>query len=133
LNTLHGKAGMQRVTRRAFIRMHHGSLGDAGALALAYCLTVHKAQDSQFRRILMPVFRSRILDRSLLYTALTRATQQVVLVGDRRAFAVAVAAAPVSERRETALGTMLEGILRPAVSRLSAGDHADLIRVRDAR
>ena len=76
-------------------------------LALAYCLTVHKAQGSQFRRIVMPVFAARILDRTLVYTAVTRATEQVVLVGDRAAFTAAVEAIPASRQRETGLARML--------------------------
>lgn len=76
-------------------------------LALAYCLTVHKAQGSQFRRIVMPVFAARILDRTLVYTAVTRATEQVVLVGDRGAFVQAVTATPASRQRETGLARML--------------------------
>lgn len=51
----------------------------------------------------MPVFKSRLLDRTLLYTAITRAQEQVVLVGDRAAFATAVAAPPMPSRRVTAI------------------------------
>ena len=76
-------------------------------LALAYCLTVHKAQGSQFRRIVMPVFAARILDRTLVYTAVTRATEQVVLVGNKEAFVHAVTATPASRQRETGLARML--------------------------
>lgn len=44
-------------------------------------MTVHKSQGSRFRRVIVPVQASRILDRTLIYTAVTRATDQVVLVG----------------------------------------------------
>ena len=80
---------------------------DLENLALAYCLTVHKAQGSQFRRIILPIFATKILDRSLLYTAITRATEQVVLVGDRNAFKKGIMAHPAFVHRQTALNLML--------------------------
>ena len=86
---------------------------DLDNLALAYCLTVHKAQGSQFRRVILPVFGAKILDRTLLYTAITRATEQVVLVGDRGAFHDAIRARPASTCRETGLRTMLAGFADP--------------------
>ena len=57
---------------------------------IAYAITTHKAQGSQFPRVVIPVYRSRILDRTLLYTAVTRAQLQVVLVGDRDTYELAI-------------------------------------------
>ena len=74
------------------------------ALDLAYAISVHKAQGSQFRRVIIPVFPSRLLDRTLIYTALTRATEQVVLVGDRAALEAGVKAPPAHHRRRTGMG-----------------------------
>jgi exodeoxyribonuclease V alpha subunit len=88
------------------------SEADLGDLALAYCLTVHKAQGSQFRRIVMPVFPGLLLDRTLLYTAVTRATEQVVLVGDKPAFATGVRRTPHTANRETALRRLFDFIPR---------------------
>jgi exodeoxyribonuclease V alpha subunit len=68
-------------------------------LDLAYAITVHKAQGSQFKRVIVPVVRSRLLDRTLIYTALTRGVEQVVFIGDRAAFDAAVIAPPRSRRR----------------------------------
>ena len=73
----------------------------------AYAITVHKAQGSQFPRVIIPVLRSRLLDRTLLYTALTRAQAQVLLVGDRDAARAAVAAPRHADRRRVALGKLL--------------------------
>ena len=67
---------------------------------LAYAITVHKAQGSQFRRVIGPVTRSRLLDRTLIYTALTRGIEQVVFIGDRDAFDRAIIAAPHSQERQ---------------------------------
>lgn len=70
-------------------------------LALAYAVTVHKAQGSQFKTIVMPIVRSRLMDRSLVYTALTRATDRVILIGDRSILAKAVAGEAAAARRLT--------------------------------
>ncbi len=80
-------------------------------LELAYAITIHKAQGSQFRRIIIPVIRSRLLDRTLLYTAVTRAEQQVILVGDLVAAKGAVEAPPHAAGRHVALGALLNEIL----------------------
>jgi len=76
---------------------------DIDDMGLAYAITVHKAQGSQWQRVVVPVFESRILDRTLLYTAITRAQSQVVLVGDRSAFDKAVAELSNASKRETAM------------------------------
>jgi exodeoxyribonuclease V alpha subunit len=67
---------------------------------LAYAITVHKAQGSQFKRVIVPVTPSRLLDRTLIYTALTRGIEQVVFIGDRNAFERAVVAPPHSQERQ---------------------------------
>ncbi len=69
-------------------------------LELAHAITVHKAQGSQFQRVIIPVVWSRLLDRTLIYTALTRAVDQVVLVGDRKALTNAITAPPRSKLRQ---------------------------------
>jgi exodeoxyribonuclease V alpha subunit len=74
------------------------------ALDLAYAISVHKSQGSQFRRVIVPIFLNRLLDRTLAYTAITRATEQVVLIGDLDALVAAVAAPPAHHRRRTGLG-----------------------------
>jgi len=66
---------------------------------LAYAITVHKAQGSQFQRVVMPVVRSRLLDRSLIYTGLTRGVEQIVFIGNREAFSRAVKEEPKSQNR----------------------------------
>ncbi|MET0462597.1 MAG: AAA family ATPase [Chitinophagaceae bacterium] len=59
---------------------------DLGNIELAYAITVHKAQGSQFKRVIIPIVRSRLLDRTLIYTALTRGIEHVVFIGDKKAF-----------------------------------------------
>ncbi len=68
----------------------------------AYAISVHKAQGSQFRRVAIVVGRSRLLDHSLVYTALTRGVEQVVFVGDRQAYESAIRNPPNAHLREVA-------------------------------
>lgn len=86
----------------------HELTGDDGQyLQLAYAISVHKAQGSQWSRVIIPVFPSRIVDRSLVYTALTRAQEQVVFIGSFDAIVNAVKRSPAVEARRAGLGTWL--------------------------
>ena len=52
-------------------------------LELAYAITVHKAQGSQFNNVILVLNKnSRMLSRELLYTAITRAKRMVIVVGN---------------------------------------------------
>jgi exodeoxyribonuclease V alpha subunit len=73
-------------------------------LTLAYAITIHKAQGSQFRTVVVPVAQSRLLDRSLVYTAVTRAVDLAVLIGPVAVLSKAVAREQAADRREVALG-----------------------------
>jgi exodeoxyribonuclease V alpha subunit len=79
--------------------IHRFAEGSLDRIELAHAITVHKAQGSQFQRVVIPVLPSRLLDRTLVYTALTRAIDQVVLIGDRAALAAAIIAPPRSQQR----------------------------------
>ena len=68
-------------------------------LKLAYAITVHSAQGSQFDRVIILIEPSQILDRTLIYTALTRGVHQVVFIGDRNAFDHAVRSEPKASQR----------------------------------
>lgn len=87
-------------------------VNDTTDMDLAYAITVHKSQGSQFSRVVIPVFDSRILDRTLIYTAITRAKYQVVLIGDRAALEKAVVEPSHINRRETALHMHLNSKLQ---------------------
>jgi len=65
---------------------------EAEELVLAYAISVHKSQGSEYPVVVMPVSTQHylMLQRNLLYTAITRAKELVVLVGTRKALAIAV-------------------------------------------
>jgi exodeoxyribonuclease V alpha subunit len=69
-------------------------------LALAYAATVHKSQGSEYAAVVIPVHTQHfvMLQRSLLYTAVTRGKKLVVLVGSRKALGIAVRNAEVAQR-----------------------------------
>lgn len=83
------------------------------ALELAYCLTVHKSQGSEFPVVVMPVVSGppMLMARNLLYTALTRARQLVVLVGQEEVIAQMVRNNHVA-KRYTTLRARLEALVQ---------------------
>lgn len=81
-------------------------------LELGYAVTVHKAQGSQWPRVIVPLTGHRLLDRTLIYTAVTRAQQQVLLVGDASAAKKAVEGLPRSRQRNVSLGAILAMMLQ---------------------
>ena len=73
--------------------------GELDALAPAYATTIHKSQGSEYPAVVIPLMTQHyvMLQRNLLYTGVTRGKRLVVLVGQRKAIAIAVKA--VSGRR----------------------------------
>ncbi|MDI6602215.1 MAG: ATP-dependent RecD-like DNA helicase [Thermoanaerobacteraceae bacterium] len=61
-------------------------ISDLEELALAYAITVHKSQGSEFNTVVMPMSYGApmLMTRNLLYTAITRAKERVVLIGDEQ-------------------------------------------------
>jgi exodeoxyribonuclease V alpha subunit len=77
-------------------------------LDLAYAITIHKSQGSEFGAVIIPVLTQhfKMLFRNLIYTALTRAKNLAVVVGTRKALAMAVHQQDTG-RRQTALSALL--------------------------
>ena len=69
---------------------HEFAAHDLIDIDLAYAITCHKAQGSQAKRVIVVLAKSRLVDPSWLYTAITRAEEQVVLIGDRSVLAEAM-------------------------------------------
>lgn len=87
--TMHDSDG----TLKVFFEMQDGSI--KGFLTsripdheLAYCMTIHKSQGSEFDHtyILVPPTRSKVLTRELIYTAITRAKKQLTLYATQESF-----------------------------------------------
>lgn len=91
------------------LRSLHPSMLDD--IELGYAITVHKAQGSQWERVIVPVTRCRLLDRTLLYTAITRAQKQVVLVGDVEAARIAATAPPRAATRHVGMRQSIQQAL----------------------
>lgn len=78
-------------------------------LDLAYAITIHKSQGSEFEAVIIPVLTQhfKMLFRKLIYTGLTRAKNLAVLVGTRKALAMAVKNQDTSQRQ-----TLLKELLQ---------------------
>jgi exodeoxyribonuclease V alpha subunit len=57
-------------------------------ITLAYCCSIHKSQGSEFKMVILPMVHqyNRMLQRNLLYTAITRSKELLILLGEERAF-----------------------------------------------
>jgi exodeoxyribonuclease V alpha subunit len=66
--------------------------GELDTLVPAYAATIHKSQGSEYPAVVIPVLTQHypMLQRNLLYTGVTRGKQLVVLVGQKKAVAIAV-------------------------------------------
>ena len=78
-------------------------------LDLAYAITIHKSQGSEFAAVIIPVLTQhfKMLYRNLIYTGLTRAKKLAVLVGTRKAMTMAIKQQDTS-LRQTALELLIK-------------------------
>ena len=83
---------------------------DLDELVLAYAISIHKFQGSECPCIVMPVHTSHfmLLHRNLLYTGITRGKKLVVLVGTKKALAIAVKKDDVKKRYTSLQQTLME-------------------------
>ena len=86
--------------------------GGLDELELAYAISVHKAQGSEYKCVLLPLVLGHyiMLQRNLLYTAITRAKSEVFLAGKLQALKAAVANNK-THLRYTLLKERLQGVL----------------------
>ncbi|HSV75269.1 MAG TPA: ATP-dependent RecD-like DNA helicase [Chthonomonadales bacterium] len=91
--------------------------GECDELQLAYALSVHKSQGSEYPAVVLVLTASHyvMLQRRLLYTALTRARRLCVLVGEKRAVGRAVRNDRAT-RRYTRLSARITGAIRPRLA-----------------
>ncbi|MEW6991940.1 AAA family ATPase [Colwelliaceae bacterium 6441] len=78
-----------------FVNFH---ISEMPYLERASAMTVHKSQGSQYKRVIVIVKDCHMLDRNLLYTAITRATEQVIFVGSKNVFYQKLLISKTSER-----------------------------------
>jgi exodeoxyribonuclease V alpha subunit len=78
-------------------------------LVLSYAVTIHKSQGSEYPCVIIPLHTQHyvLLQRSLIYTALTRARKMVIVLGTKKALSLAVSRAE-SRERTTTLGERLK-------------------------
>ena len=71
---------------------HTFDRGEFGDLVLAYAISIHKSQGSEYPVVILPLLKGHfmMLQRNLLYTAITRGRKKVVIVGEPAAYAMAV-------------------------------------------
>jgi exodeoxyribonuclease V alpha subunit len=92
---------------------------DLNQIALAYCCSIHKSQGSEFPIVVLPVVRGyyRMLKRNLIYTAVTRSKEYLILCGDEKALTYAI-----SQDNEDARNSMLKVKLQERLSCVSEED-----------
>lgn len=84
---------------------------DLTEINLAYAITIHKSQGSEFSAVIIPVTTQhfKMLFRNLIYTGLTRAKQLCVFVGSRKALAMAIKQID-NRKRQTALTQLIDTV-----------------------
>ncbi|MDF2558192.1 MAG: ATP-dependent RecD-like helicase, partial [Bacillales bacterium] len=77
--------------------------GDLIQITHAFCTSIHKSQGSEFPIVILPIVKSymRMLRRNLIYTAVTRSKQFLILCGDEEALRYGVSRSIENERRTT--------------------------------
>ncbi|TPG55486.1 exonuclease V [Roseomonas nepalensis] len=89
-------------------RVHAIDSGELGDVDLAYGLTVHKSQGTGFERVVVVVPHGARVDRTMIYTAVTRGVRQIVIVGDLNAVRASITQPPASHVREVGLNGLLK-------------------------
>ena len=86
-------------------------LGELDEVALAYTVTVHKSQGSEYPAVVIPLAMQHypMLERNLLYTGVTRGKQLVVIIGQPKALAMAVRTIKSMRRLTNLAGRLRQG------------------------
>ena len=95
--------------------------GEVGQLSLAYSVTVHRSQGMEVPCVVLALDDSHftLLERQLVYTGVTRAKKLLIIVGSKRALAIAAKRAQ-TKRRCTLLLERIAQVLNPGQARLIA-------------
>ena len=86
---------------------------DLNQITLAYCCSIHKSQGSEFPIVILPIVKSyyRMLRRNLIYTAITRSKQFLIICGEEEALRIGVERAD-EQTRQTSLCEKLKNIMK---------------------
>ena len=86
---------------------------DLEMLSLGYASTIHKSQGSEYRSVIINLqcAHSIMLTRPLIYTAITRSKDRVIIVGERKALCIAINRAD-TEKRGTNLATRIKNYIK---------------------
>lgn len=96
--------GIDSVDKRVWVQFPDKQvaydMADLNELVLAYATTIHKAQGSEYPAVVIPLHTQHylMLQRNLLYTGITRAKEQVVIVGTKQALGLCIRNNQVMER-----------------------------------
>src|SRR5262249_52976467 len=115
LNVFNGQCGSVQQATDGTVTVKFGerevkySRGSLPQLTTGFAITIHRSQGSEYPFVIIPIHESQqpMLSRELLYTAITRGQQMVVLIGSRRAFEMAVEKT-VRGKRQTGLKQALK-------------------------
>ncbi len=118
IGVIEGKGGRDLVVRFDDRAVRYAP-DDWGDLVLAYACSVHKSQGSEYPAVVLPLSTHHfvLLERNLLYTALTRARRLAVLVGSRRALELAVNRTGGRRRFTRLASRILTGLAGPGRDR----------------
>jgi len=86
---------------------------DLEEINLAYAISIHKSQGSEYKIVMMPMIKSymHMLKKELIYTAITRAKRFLIILGDMNL--LIYASNHLSEKRQTTLAMRLTGVIEP--------------------
>ncbi len=96
---------------------HSFTRGELGDMALAYAISIHKSQGSEYAAVVIPLLKAHfmMLQRNLLYTAITRGKKKVFIVGEPAAYGMAVRNNE-AKTRSTHLKEKILGLLAASAS-----------------
>lgn len=98
---------------RYFERIVEYNFGELDELVLSYAITIHKSQGSEYAAVIVPIFMQHftLLQRNLIYTAITRAKKLCIFIGQPKAIGMAINNTKGRERK-TFLSTFLTSDLQ---------------------
>ncbi|MBL0701057.1 MAG: ATP-binding domain-containing protein, partial [Desulfosarcina sp.] len=109
---------IDKVQKRVFVRYYEKiveyDFTELDELTLSYAISVHKSQGSEYPAVIIPLMTSHypMLQRNLVYTAITRGKRLVIIVGMKKALGIALKNNRPTER----LSSLCERLIRPRVN-----------------